>query len=697
MLPAGLVYVGKGLVSPRGGIEPSLIDPSLRINFQNPDWSGQCLDYWPSYAEITPEGRAAYLGWLTQGRRLPDMPIGYVFLFMYGLERRVLVDIGDQPALAGELVQIRAEMEELLNLYGDRSGSFTHYASDFLDVIDFILMQEPALRAQQPPALTESRWQVPTSLRVFLGDLAADAKPVPADWALAWARFHPDITLRTPATRCPEEFTRLFNIRYRQKFLEGFTVKPGKSRIKISYRTASSQIGPVDMTMSDIPDVFAQQAPMKKLSVLSDAVTAELDAYSRWLGRNPAGAGTLAAAAFLPADLILDSTGPVGDFRNWIAGKLKESETALISGAELFEHWPAGGTAKLSKPDTVNLATLLDSLGAGLEPDVRFGGAAIVADAPVVLFRGQPGSPHSPTPAYSTALTMMHLAAVVSAADGHVSSVELDHLTAHLESSLQLTVLERNRLQAHLQWLGATEVKLTGLTKRLDALTEVQKASIGDMLVTVAAVDGHIAPAEVTTLQKIYKLLGLDSSTVTSKLHAAMTGTPGPATHPVTVRPAGEPDTSYPIPPRPAPITAPLNTGGGFALDPTVIQAKMAETAAVSALLGNIFDDEQRPELPADEQELREQTGPGPAETLPDPAPTVAGLDSAHSLIVHALVGLEQLRWSAFKDLAALHGLLPEGAMDTLNEAALEAFDEPLIEGDGLLTVNADALQELLS
>jgi len=697
VLPTGLVYVGKALASPRGGTEPSLINPSLRINFRNPDWSGQCLDYWPSYAEITPEGRAAYLGWLAEGRRLPDMPIGYVFLFMYGLERRVLVDIGDEPALAGELVQIRAEMEELLGLYGDRSGSFTGYASQFLDVIDFIMMQAPAATALQPPALTESRWQVPTGLRVHLGDLAADAKPVPADWALAWAWFHPDITLRTPATRCPEEFTRLFHTRYRQKYSEGFTVKPGKSRIKISYRTASSQIGPAEMTMSHIPDVFAQQAPLKKLSVLVDAVTAELDAYSRWLGRNPTGTGTLAAAALLPADLILDSTGPVGDFRDWVAGKLRESGTALISGAELFEHWPAGGTDKLSKPDTANLVTLLDSLGAGLEPDVRFGGAAIAANAPVVLFRGQPGSPHSPTPAYSIALTMMHLAAVVSAADGHVSPVELDHLTAHLESSLQLTVLERNRLQAHLQWLGATELKLTGLTKRLGALTEVQKASIGDMLVTVAAVDGHIAPAEVTTLQKIYKLLGLDSSTVTSKLHAAMTGTPGPATRPVTVRPAGEPEAGYPVPPRPAPLSAPVDAGGGFALDSAVIRAKMAETAAVSALLGNIFDDEQRPEAPAGERESPEKTGPGPVETHPDPAPTVGGLDPAHSLIVHALVGLEQLRWSAFKDLSALHGLLPEGAMDTLNEAALEAFDEPLIEGDGILTVNADVLQELLS
>ncbi|NMR30544.1 TerB N-terminal domain-containing protein [Crystallibacter degradans] len=694
----GMVYAGRTLSSPRGGTEPSLINPSLRIDLQNPDWSGQCLGYWPSYAEITAAGRAAYLGWLAQGRRIPDIPIGYVFLFMYGLERRVLVDIAAQPELAGELVQIRAEMVDLLRLYGDSSGSFSSYASQFLDAIDFLMLQAPTAAPAQPPALTESRWLVPIGLKVQLGDLAADGTPVPAEWALAWAWFHPEITVRTPVTRCPQEFTRLFHIRYRQKYAEGFTVRPGKSRMKLNYRTASSQIGSVDLTMSHIPDVFAQQAPVKKLSALFEEVTAELDSYSRWLGRNPDRGGTLAAAALLPPDLIAEDTGAVRDFRDWVSGKLAASDTALLSGAELFDHWPSGSADKLSKPDTVNLATLLASLGAGMEPDVRFGGPTIAAEAPVFLFRSQPGSPHSPTPAYSTALTMVHLAAAVTAADGHVAPAELDHLTAHLESSLQLTVPERTRLQAHLQWLGATEVKLTGLTKRLTGLTDTQRASLADMLVTLAAADGHIAPAEVTTLQKIYKLLGLDSSTVSSKIHAVMAAGSSPATQPVTVRPAGEADAGYPIPPRPAgSVASPAKTGSGFALDPTVIQAKMAETAAVSHLLIRIFDEDLQKQEPTANIEAPEESEPGVAQEQFSPADAVGGLDPAHSMVVHALVGMEQLGWNEFQDLAALHGLLPEGALDTLNEAAFEASDEPLIEGEETLTVNAYALQELLS
>ena len=49
------------------------------------------MTYWPSYSEISSAARTAYVDWLASGRR-PGAHIGYVFLFFYGIERRVLVD-----------------------------------------------------------------------------------------------------------------------------------------------------------------------------------------------------------------------------------------------------------------------------------------------------------------------------------------------------------------------------------------------------------------------------------------------------------------------------------------------------------------------------------------------------------------------------------------------------------------------------
>ncbi len=114
----------------------------------------------------------------------------------------------------------------------------------------------------------------------------------------------------------------------------------------------------------------------------------------------------------------------------------------------------------------------------------------------------------------STALTLQHghltttnLAAAYIAYDGDVSPAELDHMTAHIEPSLQLTSDERTRLHAHLQRLGASEVMLTGPT-----------------------------------------LLELDIAVVTSRVPAVASAPNAAAAGPVTARQAGNPDPGVPIP-----------------------------------------------------------------------------------------------------------------------------------------------------
>src|SRR3546814_10354109 len=61
--------------------------------------------------------------------------IGYVFLFFYGLERRVLVDADIDQAARGERATIAAEIRRLLSVYGGTSGSFRGYAAGLLDWI----------------------------------------------------------------------------------------------------------------------------------------------------------------------------------------------------------------------------------------------------------------------------------------------------------------------------------------------------------------------------------------------------------------------------------------------------------------------------------------------------------------------------------------------------------------------------------
>src|SRR3982751_1527055 len=232
----GMVYCGSGLppVSGyRGNVEPALLDPRHPVSWSRPDSEGRLMHYWPSYSTIDPTSRAAYLQWLSSGRRDPSVAIGYVFLFFYGIERRVLVDAQSSEQAKAEVDGLLAEVERLLGIYG-HNGSFHGYAGSFLSIAP--LLHRPIDRAPLEPPRSWNGWDVPLSLKIALGAFAAEGKPVPPHWAYSWVLFSPEISLRTPGRRCPHEFEELFKIRYAEAFSgEGLKVRPNKTPIKAEY------------------------------------------------------------------------------------------------------------------------------------------------------------------------------------------------------------------------------------------------------------------------------------------------------------------------------------------------------------------------------------------------------------------------------------------------------------------------------
>lgn len=678
-LPGGMIYVGKlphGEAALRRNVE--VIDPRLPIDWRNPDFAGQDMDYWPSYQSITPRSRAAYLLWLESGRWAPDAYIGYVFLYFYGLERRALVDAHQDPAARADLPRILGEVVRLLAIYGGNS-SFRQYATEFQQVLCALITRG---EGAAPDPAEHDRWSPPLTLRLGVGRFATQGLPVPVDWAWSWAMLHPEIYPRTPATRCPDEFRTLFTVRYQARHTDGIKVRPLKSRVSLSYHPASGGLQTTSWQL-DVPDVLTAAAPTKALKTLVESCTDDLDAYSRLIGRQPEAAGTLPALALLPDELFtvgLDGLRPVRDLVNrTLPDDVRQARFEL---ADLTSLWPSRTPGKFTKADAVGLAQLLDKLGVGIEPDVRMG-ASVHSAGPAVLFRVTAAQPTTATPEYTAATTLLHLAAVVSAADDDVSAAERDHLISHLESSLHLTPGERARLTAHLDWLLASKLKLTGLTKRLGVLTDAQRTHVAEFATAIAAVDGVVSPGEVDTLRKIYKLLGQDPDSVYTELHALTSAParPAPATEPVVVVPADTGPTGYLIPPPPK-HEPPV---GAIRLDPALVEAKMRESAAVAALLADVFDDE-------------------PDEVAPQPPVPVAAvdlvgsLDAAHSALLRKLADRPSWNRADFDALCAGVALLPEGALDVLNEAAVEASEEPVVEeDDDQLLINDYAMGELLA
>ncbi|MFE9751614.1 TerB N-terminal domain-containing protein [Saccharothrix saharensis] len=677
-LPGGMVYVGKlsrGDAVSHQNVE--VIDPTLPIDWRKPDFAGRDMDYWPAYHSITPRSRAAYLLWLEGGRWAPDAYIGYVFLYFYGLERRALVDAQQDPAARADLPRILGEVVRLLTVYGGNS-SFHQYATAFQQVLRALIARG---EGPAPDPAGQDKWPPPLTLRVGIGRFAAEGRPLPVDWAWSWAMLHPEIYPRTPATRCSDEFRALFTTRYQARYGDGLRVRPLKSRVELDYRPASGGLRTTTWRL-DVPDVLTAAAPTKVLKALVEACTDDLDAYSRLIGRQPEAAGTLPALALLPDELFTGDLAGLRPLRELVDRTLPDDvRQTRFELADLTSLWPARTPGKFAKADAVGLAQLLDKFGIGIEPDVRLGGP-VQSAGPAALFRITAAQSATATPEYTAATTLLHLAAVVSAADDDVSAAERDHLVSHLESSLHLTPGERSRLTAHLDWLLASNLKLTGLTKRLGGLTDAQRAHVAGFATAIAAVDGVVSPGEVDTLRKIYKLLGQEPDSVYTELHAltAASTRPAPATEPGVVVPADTGPTGYLIPPPPKP-EPPV---GAVRLDPALVEAKMRESAAVAALLADVFDDE-------------------PEEAPPPLASVVAvdlvgSLDAVHSALLRELTTRPAWSRADFDTLCARTGLLPEGALDMLNEAAVEAADEPVVEDDGdHLVINDYAMGELLA
>lgn len=222
-IPDGMLYVGSILPDVRGyGVEPALIDPLKKVSPPTPKPAYMYAWYWPGYGYISPADRGQYLAWLAGGRRDPDVPRACVSLFFWGLERRLL--LGKHDVMPGfderERAALMAEVEQLGARYGAGS-SIGHQVRSLLDFLGILADPHLVGRTPPPPPATMPVYYyapiMSLNLRIGLGRIAASRQPLPAEWALAWAREEPSAKLRQPIWRAREQFAALFAQRYAER------------------------------------------------------------------------------------------------------------------------------------------------------------------------------------------------------------------------------------------------------------------------------------------------------------------------------------------------------------------------------------------------------------------------------------------------------------------------------------------------
>jgi tellurite resistance protein len=658
-IPGGMIYVGTALSTPYGGDDPCLINPSLSAS-KSGDYAQRQTGYWPSYSTIPSSARGAYLNWLAGGRQDPSADIGYVFLFFYGLERRAVVDAASDPSAQSDWPIIAEELRRLLGIYGETSGSFRRYAGALLDWVS--LAEHPARLYEKPVPSFPRAYELPLYVRLALGQAAVDGVAVPARLALAWAKLEPGISLRTPAIRCAEQFDALFVQKYEQAFGPGMTLPRNRTKLKLMYRPASAGFNgyrELTLTFGDVPDITVLTSPKKKLEDLVEAVTKELEPYSRFLGKSGTSKDALEGLLQLPATLWPEQA----------LKALQQLKTQMGDGmvSMTFQELltSLGAQSTLTKDKTIALARALESLNMGMEPDVLCGARTPKAEERVVLFAVPPGEVTSrATPAYQAAMLTLQLASAVASADGEFSAKEMSHLREQTQAWTHLTPNHLRRLLAHLRLLTIAPVTLTSLKKKLEPLDPSAKETIAAFMATVAQSDGTVSPDEVKMLEKVYKALGVEPKQVFSDVHAAAAG----------VSQSASPK---------------METAGGFKLDPARIAALQQDSAKVSALLANIFKEEDAPADMVHESEAATEP------EVEEASNAILALDEPHTTLARMLLSRPQWSRAELLDVTADLDLMLDGALERINEAAFDTHDMPFTEGEDPVEVNADILEKL--
>ncbi len=663
----GMLYVGVGLLAPTGWRqEPALVDPTLtaRGGHAGP------LGYRPSYDHLTPPQRGRYLDWLAGGARAAGIEPGYVFLYFAGLERRYFID----GAPEAEREAVRAEVRRLRDRY---DGGFRASADRLLDAAP----PDASRGYDTVPEIKGYHYALPMELKLALGQAAADRAPLPADWALLWLYADDKTPKRTCAQRCVDEIRDLWRLRYAEAFGDGLRLKPNATALTVPYHaSAGSFHTDVDLGLAD---VTRQRGPLKRLRPLFAACTAEMETYSRFVGSHPQKRGTREAIGLMPRALAVEKLRELVDpFASWVQKTLGDAPRAVVDGGTLVQRWTGAKNSHLTrrlsttralyKPDAQALSSFLSVLGVGIEPDVRRGGAAPGEGRHAVLFaRSEPGPVADASDAYATAEAMLAFLAPVADA-AHVPEATRERIVAPLRDGLRLDADEGERLAARLAWLLHATPTFHGLKRVAEtALSAEARRATADLALHAATLDGPVSPAVSAVLAKVYRALGLDPEAIYADLHARH------ADGPTVVRPASGGAAGFALPPpdlRERDAAAPA----AFALDMDLVRDRLADTRKASALLAGVFaDDDATP------------TGPDAAPAGADGATEAgrfAGLDAAHAALLSAL--LERPEWplAEVEAAAAAQGLMPGGALETLNEWAFDRLGDALLsDGDPIL------------
>jgi uncharacterized tellurite resistance protein B-like protein len=631
------------------------------------------LSYWPTYAAASPAQGARYLDWLAAGRSDPHVPIGYVFVHFYGLERRALVDRLDHHI-------IQAELRRLLAIYGNVRHSFRGYASSliaFMSSLSLSAMSEDAAHA----SLGDLSADHPTARSALLAWFHIHSRPLPARIAMQVAASMEGAKRGVAVKRARAELDDLFAIRYREQFGDGIRLDAAKRPESIAYHPGSpSLLGAMPKLQIAIPHVLGRTSQFKPVVQLWNECVADLKKLSSARRHDTPLSLTAEAWLALPAELRADHDHPdqaawdaavhaaprMGAFRVIVAGRLAALAHIEVNG-------------RITGARFRKVAETAALLGYAIEPDPRVYVRALPANTELAMWESPATSPPD-AKLWRSIHIMLSLTLSIALADGEVSDEEAQTVHSLIANLFPLDDAMRTRVAALRMLLTRHPIQVTAFAKKLkDSRAPSELAKIGRVLVTVAAVDGIITDGEHRALKSLYKAMGIAPAELAAAIAAS--GARFESDGPVQARPARQGATGEPIPLSPESSAPTLNRAA--------IDAILAETREVASILSEVLGEDD--EEPTEHSPSLGAVAKHAVEPIADG--TWSTLDSRYHDVLRELLTRPVWTLAEVRAVVSKARLMPGAVLETVNAWSDERFGDFVIEEAGDWKINVQLLE----
>jgi len=684
----GMVYVSD---VPLGwGCEPSAICRSLAV--AKTATSMEDLPYFPNYESINPNQRATYLDWLARGRRDEDptlIPTGYLFLFFYGIERRVLWDGDRDPALWNAV-------SGMFLTYGltRKGSSVASYFGDFLHYTAYAMGPELYAGVCLPLLEAHGKRLSETARTLALANHVRMESPM--DWNLAHlVAMNLEESRRSVVTeRTGDAFKSMFQKRFEDTYPTGFILKTSKRNQRVHYRCGNSTLvsGPQMSTprtsgvwppgfVTEVPWVMAIPSQFKKLSTIWNQCIEDLSGYSRAVSRlasskSVSNQDRMAAYLAIPLAIRQGHRHPLTDEFDQVLQACPEIDGIRFVPVSVLANllgFAERANLTITQCDEVTVA--LESLGFTLAPHPGLLNFSLAWSQEVGVARCT-ALPVDESK-LGGVLRLLLLAVLVASADGEADENELQvfHRASEMQdefSRIQIAVTEAALLRD-------TQVAARLLPKIAKSVPRLERMSVFKLLVHIAGCDDVISSDENRLLRKIAKAFELGDNALDDVL------TDDAAFQTITVARGRAGSRGEAIPQRPAATAVPA-----FSLDMERIAALTKETAEVVSILSKALAEEGEP----DERVVAPTLEAAPDVLTPICPEWAETLDSRYQA---ALVEIIALPMDGPLNLAVVskrHHLMQEDLVDGLNAWSDEFLGDFLIEdaGDDGITLRRDLI-----